>query len=151
MFSSWMYLWKQAPSGFADILTPEQWKKAKQGFYISSEGTKRFEEIYDVPDFTRESARLTQVKKQPPEYLISAKKEFSSSESCLAYYNALLEGFESLLKPYDVKISKRDDHVFFKDKQDGYYRKIYVKYYPGGDRPGQPPRVRVSVRVEITK
>jgi len=148
VFASWMYLWKQAPSRFAEVLTAEQWKKAKQGYYMTSTGTKRFEELYDVPDFTRESGRMTELKNRPPEYLISAKKEFATDAECLAYYNALVEGFTVLLASYDVKISKRDDHVFFKDKQDAFYRRLYVKYYLKEDR-GDQPRVRVSVRAEI--
>ncbi len=148
VFASWMQLWKQAPSRFADVLTPEQWKKAKQGYYMTSSGAKRFEEFCDVPEFTRESGRMTELKNRPPEYLISAKKEFSSDAACLAYYDALVKGFTSLLAPDNVKISKRDDHVFFKDRQETFYRRLYVKYYLKDDR-GKQPRVRVSVRVEF--
>lgn len=148
VFASWMYLWKQAPSRFSEVLSAEQWKKAKQGFYLTSTGTKRFEELYDVPEFTQESGRMSDLKSRPPEYLISAKKEFATDAECLAYYNALVDGFAVLLESYDVKISKRDDHVFFKDRQDAFYRRLYVKYYLQEDR-GNQPRVRMSVRVEF--
>ncbi|MCB2203580.1 hypothetical protein KQI65_02435 [bacterium] len=150
VFKAWMYLWEQSTSKFSEIMTAEDWKAAAKGRYLTSFGKVEFSKKYDIPEFENERARVADYSGDEPEYLISAKKEFSSDEACLAYYHALLEGFSALLAGDGIDISEHDDHVFFKDREDAFYRRIYVKRYLKADR-GNQPRVRVSVRVEFPK
>ena len=149
VYEAILTLWKHAPEKFDPVLTPADWAAAeKQSPYVSGRYSK-FDIEFDIPEFEEEHARLVQLSGQETDYVVSAKKHFPSDQACLAYYRAMLKRLPELLAGDDVRISDRDDHIFYKDRQDTYYRKIYVKHYLKKKDDDRPPRVIVSVRVEF--
>jgi hypothetical protein len=145
VFSSVMYLWKIAPEKFRPLLSEKDWERHTKRYEMTRKGIEEIVLEYDIAEFSDESARVSEIGSGPPDYVISARKEFASDAACLAYYQALLDGFGSLLAKDKVKLSKRRDHVFFKDKQPTYERKLYVKYYVK-QTGKKKPRVVLSVR-----
>ncbi len=148
VYTSLITLWKEAPTRYSGLVAAEEWDRWLKDTKIEDTRIARLDIDFDIPEFERERARIVKLPNDTPDFIVSARKSFTSDASCLAYYNALLEKIPVLLASDNVKISTRDDHVFYKDKQKSFYRKLYVKRYMSDDR-GDEPRVVVSVRVNF--
>jgi len=148
VYASLLTLWKEAPTRYSGLVAAEQWERWLKNTKIEDTRIGRLDIDFDIPEFERERARIVKLPNETPDFIVSAKKSFASDASCLAYYDALLEKIPVLLASDNLKISTRDDHVFYKDKQNTYYRKLYVKRYLADDR-GDEPRIVVSVRVNF--
>lgn len=150
VFSSVLYLWKIAPEKFRPLLSEKDWERQMKRYEMTRKGIEEIELEYDIAEFEDERARVSEAGSGPPDYVISAKKEFTSDAACLAYFQALLDGFGARLAKEDVKVSKRRDHVFLKDKGAKYERKLYVKHYIK-QKGKKKPRIIVSVRSTLHK
>lgn len=150
VFSSVHYLWKIAPEKFRPLLAEEDWKRHTLRYTMKKKGFEKVVLDYDVAEFGDERARMSESKNGPPDYVVTATKHFDSDAACLAYYKALLDGFDVLLAPDKVKRSERGDHVFFKDKRKAWERKLYVKHHVK-QKGRKDARIVLSVRSTMLK
>ena len=148
VYASFLTLWKEAPTKYSGLVAAEEWDRWLKNTKIEETRLGHLDIDFDIPEFERERARIVKLPNDLPDYIVSAKKSFASDAACLAYYDALLKRIPVLLASDNLKISTRDDHVFYKDKQKTFYRKLYVKRYLKDDR-GDEPRIVVSVRVNF--
>ncbi len=149
VFESLLFLWDQAPTKFREITGDLPWKKLLGGQVNTDRGLKPFTELYDLPEFEKETAMRIPFKDGPPSYSISAKRFFESDASCLAYYKAMLSKLPGLLEKDGIEVSEKDDHVFYRQKTDELNRSLYVKYYPYSEKKNRKKKARVYVSVRV--
>ncbi len=149
VISSVMYLWTIAPDKFRPLIREDDWKVLMKRYKMTSKGIEEIVLKYDIAEFDDERARVSESRSGPPDYLVTATKQFDSDDACLTYYDALLERFAVQLAGDRVKQSKRRDHVFFKDERKGLHRKLYIKHHIR-QKPPRKPRVVLSIRVTFT-
>lgn len=153
VFSSIMHLWNIAPEKFRPVIREEEWQVHKKRYKMTKSGIEDVVLDYDIAEFGDERARVSEApasvsKDAAPDYVITATKTFATDAACLAYYKALVDGFAARLVADKVRRSDRRDHVFFKDKQKKWERKLYVKQYTK-QKGKQKPRIVISVRVTL--
>lgn len=149
VYESILYLWEQAPKKFSDITGDRSWKKLLGEKVSTNRGLKLFSELYDIPEFEKESAMMVPYKNSTPSYSISAKRFFESDAACLAYYKAMLATLPGLLEKDGVEIREKDDHVFYKQNTEKHNRSVYVKYYPKSVKKKRTKQARVYVSVRV--
>ena len=97
VYKSLLTLWKDAPTRFSGIVAAEEWDRRLKNTTIEDTRIARIDIDFDIPEFERERARIVKLPNDTPDFIVSAKKSFSSDAACLAYYDALLKNIPRLL------------------------------------------------------